>query len=67
MSRVTELDAMTLLVTAQRSLWRGLQAALGDDERLADVDLAALAVAAEERLAALDAHRDAAVVTAVRR
>ena len=66
MSRVTELDALTLLVSAERSLWRGLQAALGDDERLAGLDLPARAAAAEARLAAIDDHRDAAVVTAMR-
>jgi hypothetical protein len=65
MSRVTELDALTLLLGAQRSLWRGIDTALGDDPRLEGVGPAARAQAAERRLAALDDHRDAAVVTAL--
>lgn len=67
MSRVTELDALTLLVSAQRSLWRGLQTALGDDQRLAGLDPTARATAADARLSAIDEHRDAAVVTALLR
>jgi hypothetical protein len=67
MSRVNELEGLTLLVTAQRALWRGLRSALGDDERLAAIDLPARVTAAQKRLTALDRHRDIAVRAAVLR
>jgi hypothetical protein len=42
LSRVVELEALALGIEGKRALWRALAAVAGQDERLADVDFAAL-------------------------
>lgn len=65
-SRVVELEALTLLSHAMAGLWAGLDRALGDDERLVALGLAGLAETARRRAEALDPQRVDAIVAALR-
>jgi hypothetical protein len=60
LSRLVELEAMTLGVRGKLALWEALAVALAGDERLADVDLEALARRAAKQLETLESLRLAA-------
>jgi hypothetical protein len=61
LSDVTELEGLTVIVTAMRGFWRGIDTALGDDPRVAGMSPGSRAAANERRLGDLDDARDAAV------
>ena len=54
LSRVVEVEGLTLGVRGKLGLWRTLAAAAPDDPRLADFDFTQLVARAEEQLALLD-------------
>jgi hypothetical protein len=60
LSRVLELEGLTIGVAGKLSLWRNLRDGAGLAERLPAVDLDALIARAEHQLAAIAEHRVAA-------
>ena len=67
LSRVVELEALVLGVTAKRTLWDALKRVRDTDPRLSDVDLDALAGRADRQRRELEHHRLVAVDEALRR
>lgn len=67
LSRLVELEALTLGVTGKRALWRALAAIKSADSRLASVDLDTLIASAEEQAAELERHRLRAAESALPR
>ncbi len=65
LSRLVELEGLCLGVEGKLSLWRSLAATVGDDPRLAGVDLASLARRAEVQREQLEQHRLEAATTAL--
>jgi hypothetical protein len=65
LSRVVELEVLTLGVTGKRLLWRALLAVAPSDERLDPDQLTALAERAEAQLSELEPHRLQAVEDAL--
>jgi hypothetical protein len=57
LSRVVELEGLTLGVTGKLSMWRALRHVHGGDARLGGVDLDALIARAESQLARLEPLR----------
>ena len=60
LSRVLELEGLTIGVAGKRSLWRNLREVAEVRERAADVQLDRLVERADEQLARLEEHRAAA-------
>lgn len=60
LSRLVELEGLTLITTMALSLWEALDAQLADDPRVTDVSFDELIAEAERRRAALREHRVAA-------
>lgn len=60
LSRVLELEGLTIGVAGKRALWRALGAVAARDSRLEDFDFDALALRAESQLQALERRRQAA-------
>lgn len=56
LSRVLELEGLTIGIEGKGSLWRNLRA-LGLGERLGDIDLDALVERAERQRSSVEAHR----------
>jgi len=65
LSAVTELQGLAALCGAMAGFWAGLQAAAGDDPRIAALDPAARATEMRERRDALGARLDGAVRAAL--
>jgi hypothetical protein len=65
LSRVLELEGLTIGVAGKLSLWRNLRDGAGLAERLPDVDLDALIARAERQLSAIAEHRVAAARVAL--
>jgi hypothetical protein len=65
LSDVVELEALAMLVFALRGFWRGLAGAWEGDGRLAGLDVAARAEAANGRLDRLERARDRAATAAL--
>jgi sulfur carrier protein ThiS len=57
LSRVLELEGLTVGVAGKRSLWRNLRDAAGTADRLVGVDLDRLLERAEDQLAGIEGHR----------
>lgn len=57
LSRVLELEGLTVGVAGKRSLWRNLRDAAGTADRLVGVDLDRLLERAENQLAGIEVHR----------
>ncbi len=57
LSRVLELEGLTVGVAGKRSLWRNLRDAAGTADRLVGVDLDRLLERAENQLAGIEGHR----------
>ena len=57
LSRVLELEGLTIGVAGKRSLWRNLRDAAGTADRLVGVDLDRLLERAEDQLAGIEGHR----------
>jgi hypothetical protein len=57
LSRVLELELLSLGVVGKRGMWRVLASVAGDDERIADVDLAALSRRADNQRRLLERQR----------
>jgi len=66
LSRLVELEGLSLGVRGKQSLWEALAAAFGSDPRLAEFDFAALALRAAHQLDDLTEQRLAAAPEAVR-
>lgn len=64
LSRVLELEALTLGVTGKRSLWKALKAISGADSRLAATDFDRLIERAKTQLDGLESQRLEAVAEA---
>lgn len=64
LSRVVELEGLTMLVSGKRAVWRTLLATHAADSRLDGVDLAGLEARASAQLARLDELRSEAVAIA---
>ena len=64
LSRVLELEAMSLGIEGKLSLWKSLKAISGDDPRLAARDFDRLMARAREQLDGLEVHRLEAVTQA---
>jgi hypothetical protein len=60
LSRVLELEGLTIGVAGKRALWRALGPVAARDSRLEDFDFDALAARADNQLAELERHRRAA-------
>lgn len=65
LSRVVELEALVMGVTGKLSLWRSLQQVATLDRRIETTDLDRLARRAEEQIAELERHRQAAARAAL--
>jgi hypothetical protein len=65
LSRLIELEGLTVGVTGKRSMWVNLQQVSDEDERLASFDLAELQQRAERQLAGLEEERARAAVPAL--
>jgi hypothetical protein len=65
LSRLIELEGLTLGVTGKLSLWQCLRATYADDPRLAGVDLDRLAQRAADQRAEMGRHRAKAAVEAL--
>lgn len=61
LSRVIELEVLSLGISGKLALWRGLQRVEQEEPRLSGIDLPRLIVRAERQLDELDSHRLAAV------
>ena len=57
LSRVLELEGLTVGVAGKRSLWRNLRETAGVSERLDGIDLESLLRRAEDQLARIEPHR----------
>jgi sulfur carrier protein ThiS len=57
LSRVLELEGLTIGVAGKRSLWRNLRDAAGTADRLVGIDLDRLLERAEDQLARIEGHR----------
>jgi hypothetical protein len=57
LSRVLELELLSLAVVGKRAMWQVLVSVAGDDERLAGVDLAGLARRADSQRRLLERQR----------
>ena len=57
LSRLEELEALSLGVEGKASLWKALRRTHGDDPRLRDVDLAALLERAQSQRRRLERQR----------
>jgi hypothetical protein len=66
LSRVMEIEGLIVGVSAKGSLWRSLQAVEPYESKLANVDLEALALRAEEQRTRLEELRDKAAAMALR-
>lgn len=64
LSRVIELEALSAVVAAKRSLWQALDRIAPHDERLSPADLSGLIARAERQLAVLDELRPPAATDA---
>jgi hypothetical protein len=67
LSRLLELEALTLGVRGKLALWQALKEIEADEPTLASIDLANLLARAERQLAALEPHRLAIVEDALAR
>jgi hypothetical protein len=67
LSRLLELEALTLGVRGKLALWLALKEIEANEPGLASIDLADLTVRAERQLAALEPHRLASVEGALAR
>jgi hypothetical protein len=65
LSRVVELEGLTLGVTGKLALWRALRNVSDSDERLDPEELDALIVRAEQQQEGLEQHRLSAVAEAL--
>lgn len=65
LSRVVELEGLTLAVTGKLALWRALRNVSDSDERLDPEELDALIVRAEQQQEGLEQHRLSAVAEAL--
>ena len=65
LSRLLELEGLMLGVTGKLAMWQALRAALGDDPRLAGIDLEQLAERAKEQRRTLERLRRTAAVEAL--
>ena len=65
LSRVVELEGLTLGVTGKLALWRALRNVSDSDERLDPEELDALIVRAEQQREGLEQHRLSAVAEAL--
>lgn len=65
LSRLIELEGLALGVEGKRSLWLAFAAVRNHDERLPDIDFAALAERARSQRERLEPHRLAAAVEAL--
>jgi hypothetical protein len=66
LSRLVELEGLSLGVRGKLALWRTLEQLQPDEPRLAEVDLAALVRRAEQQLDQLESHRLSAAAEALR-
>lgn len=66
LSRLVELEGLSLGVGGKLALWRALQQLQPDEPRLAEVDLARLVRRAEQQLDELEANRLSAAAEALR-
>jgi hypothetical protein len=65
LSRLLELEGLTVGVTGKRSMWVNLQPVQAHDERLAQFDLVELQARAERQLAGLEEQRVRAAIPAL--
>jgi hypothetical protein len=66
LSRLVELEGLSLGVRGKLALWRALEQLQPDEPRLAEVNLAALVRRAEQQLDQLESHRLSAAAEALR-
>ena len=67
LSRLLELESLTLGVTGKVGLWRALREIAPDDDRLGDTDFDGLIARAQGQLEGLERHRLEAATSALRR
>jgi hypothetical protein len=65
LSRLLELEGLTIGVTGKRALWQSLADLAARDERLAEFDFAALVRRADAQLEGLERHRREAAANAL--
>jgi hypothetical protein len=66
LSRLIELEGLTLAVTGKRAMWVALQEIAGEEPGLLEFDFEALRRRAEEQLERLETHRRAATRLALK-